>query len=102
MHLTVPHALTPSPALRLKKEMLAKIKETKANLLASTKAQLSETTRRTITENEQLVLEVQFQSRETQKMLEKYKELQKKVTSLTQALELSKQAEAELAKRSVS
>ncbi len=49
----------------LKKEMLAKIKETKLSLLAMTEDQLHTTTQRTIMENEQMTTELQYQSRQT-------------------------------------
>ena len=54
---------------RLKKEMLIKIKETKQNLLSMTEDQLHTTTKRTIMENEQMTTELQYQCKETEKLL---------------------------------
>ena len=48
---------------RLKKEMLLKLRETKANLLKMTDNQLDTTTKRTIAENEQLSSELAWQVR---------------------------------------
>ena len=46
---------------RLKKEMLLKLRETKANLLKMTDNQLDTTTKRTIAENEQMSSELAWQ-----------------------------------------
>ena len=53
---------------RLKKEMLLKLRETKANLLKMTDNQLDTTTKRTIAENEQMSSELAWQSKETEKV----------------------------------
>ena len=57
---------------RLKKEMLIKIKETKQNLLSMTEDQLHTTTKRTILENEQMTTELQYQSKETERLLRRF------------------------------
>mmetsp|Transcript_14283 Transcript_14283/g.45788 ORF Transcript_14283/g.45788 Transcript_14283/m.45788 type:complete len:572 (+) Transcript_14283:238-1953(+) len=54
---------------RLKREMLVKIKETKKNLLSMTQHQLDCTTKRTFMENEHMATELQYQSKETEKLL---------------------------------
>ena len=54
---------------RLKKEMLYKLRETKANLLKMTDNQLDTTTKRTIAENEQMSSELAWQSKETEKLI---------------------------------
>jgi len=56
---------------RLKKEMLFKLRETKANLLKMTDNQLDTTTKRTIAENEQMSSELAWQSKETEKLIRK-------------------------------
>ena len=56
---------------RLKKEMLLKLRETKANLLKMTDNQLDTTTKRTIAENEQMSSELAWQSKETEKLIRK-------------------------------
>lgn len=50
----------------LRKEMLYKIKETKANLLALNDEQLQTTTRLTILQNHQLTTELEYQSKQTE------------------------------------
>jgi hypothetical protein len=84
---------------RLKNEMLRKIQETKQNLLSMTEDQLHTTTKRTIMENEQMITELQYQSKETEKMLHKNEKLETEKQSLRRELELSKETEQELAKR---
>jgi hypothetical protein len=84
---------------RLKNEMLRKIQETKQNLLSMTEDQLHTTTKRTIMENEQMITELQYQSKETEKMLHKNEKLETEKHSLRRELELSKETEQELAKR---
>lgn len=54
---------------KLRKEMLYKIKETKANLLALNDEQLQTTTRLTILQNHQLTTELEYQSKQTEKLL---------------------------------
>ena len=53
----------------LRKEMLLKIKETKANLLALNDEQLQTTTRLTILQNHQLTTELEYQSKQTEQLL---------------------------------
>lgn len=48
-----------------------KIKETKANMMKLTDNQLETTTKRTIMENEQMSSELAYQSRQTEKLLQK-------------------------------
>lgn len=48
---------------KLRKDMLYKIKETKANLLALNDEQLQTTTRLTILQNHQLTTELEYQSK---------------------------------------
>mmetsp|Transcript_26507 Transcript_26507/g.50366 ORF Transcript_26507/g.50366 Transcript_26507/m.50366 type:complete len:539 (+) Transcript_26507:469-2085(+) len=84
---------------RLKKEMALKIKETKANMMKLTDNQLETTTKRTIMENEQMSSELAYQSRQTEKLLQKNLKLLEDNAALKRGLELSKQTEGELAKR---
>ena len=60
---------------RLKKEMLLKLRETKANLLKMTDNQLDTTTKRTIAENEQMSSELAWQSKETEKLIRRNEKL---------------------------
>jgi hypothetical protein len=83
----------------VKQEMLIKIKETKQNLLSMTEDQLHTTTKRTIMENEQMISELQYQSKETEKLLLQNKTLNRKLQETRRDLELSKETEQELAKR---
>ncbi|OQR94075.1 hypothetical protein THRCLA_08255 [Thraustotheca clavata] len=84
---------------RIKKEMLVKIKENKQNLLAMTEDQLHTTTKRTMMENDQMISELQYQSKETEKLLAKYKAIEAEVTQLRLQLKLNKETEVEMAKR---
>lgn len=83
----------------VKQEMLTKIKETKQNLLSMTEDQLHTTTKRTIMENEQMITELQYQSKETEKLLAQNKKLNRNLQETRRELGLSKETEQELAKR---
>ena len=85
---------------KLKKDMLHKIQETKTSLLALRKEQLKTTTRLTVLQNHQLTTELEYQSKQTEKLLFKNAKLQEQVTTLKRDVEIHKQVEAELAKRS--
>ena len=84
---------------RLKKEMLNKIRETKLRLLSMTEDQLHTTTKRTIMENEQMTIELQYQSKETQKLIQKTDAKSKNLKSLKRQIDLHKNTETMLAKR---
>jgi len=84
---------------RLKKEMLNKIRETKLRLLSMTEDQLHTTTKRTIMENEQMTIELQYQSKETQKLIKHTNAKTKNVNNLKRQITLHKNTEAMLAKR---
>lgn len=84
---------------RLKKEMLLKLRETKANLLKMTDNQLDTTTKRTIAENEQMASELAWQSKEAEKLIKKNDKLVADNGSLRRELELARQTEAEMAKK---
>ncbi|ETV70667.1 hypothetical protein, variant 1 [Aphanomyces astaci] len=84
---------------RIKKDMLMKIKENKQNLLARTEDQLDTTTKRTMMENDQMISELQYQSKETEKLLVKYKALETEVVHLRLQLKVNKDTEVEMAKR---
>ena len=85
---------------KLKNDMLHKIQETKTSLLALRKEQLKTTTRLTVLQNHQLTTELEYQSKQTEKLLFKNAKLQEQVTTLKRDVEIHKQVEAELAKRS--
>lgn len=84
---------------RLKKEMLRKIKETKLTLLAMTEDQLHTTTKRTIMENEQMTIELQYQSKEAERLVSKNNALQQANAAIRRDLELQKDTEKLLATR---
>eukprot|EP00949_MAST-11_sp_MAST-11-sp1_P003133 g3133.t1 len=84
---------------RLKKEMLVKIKETKQNLLSMTEDQLHTTTKRTIMENEQMTTELQYQSRETERLLKRSEAVEKANKDLKRQLQIHEEAEREYAKK---
>jgi len=84
---------------RLKKEMLFKLRETKANLLKMTDNQLDTTTKRTIAENEQMSSELAWQSKETEKLIRKNDRLMSENASLKRELSLHKQTQEEFARK---
>ena len=88
-----------SEKARVKREMLEKIRDTKRNVLAETEDQLHDKTKRTMMENEQKTLELQYQSREAEKLLKKNKKLAAQRNALEIELQLSQEQERELAKR---
>ena len=85
---------------RLKKEMLIKIKETKQNLLSMTEDQLHTTTKRTILENEQMTTELQYQSKETERLLRRYNRVAEENKRLKTDIDILKENEVEYAKKS--
>mmetsp|Transcript_41534 Transcript_41534/g.81474 ORF Transcript_41534/g.81474 Transcript_41534/m.81474 type:complete len:332 (-) Transcript_41534:737-1732(-) len=84
---------------RLKNEMLRKIKETKYSLLAMTEDQLHSTTKRTILENEQMTIELQYQSKETERILKANQMLIKENRAIKRALGSHEHKQATLATR---
>lgn len=85
---------------KLKKEMLNRIQETKTSLLALKKEQLQTTTRLTVLQNHQLTTELEYQSKQTEKLLFKNSKLQEQLNALKRDVDIHKQVENELAKRS--
>ena len=59
--------------------MQHKIRETKANLLALNDEQLQTTTRLTILQNHQLTTELDFQSKQTEKLLNKNNKMKEQI-----------------------
>lgn len=84
---------------RLKKEMLVKLRETKATLHKMTANQLDTTTKRTIAENEQISSELAWQSKEAEKLAKRNEKLAEEVKGLRRELELHKQMEGEFARK---
>lgn len=84
---------------QLKKDMKKEIKETRENLKARTKDQLDSTTKRTIMENEQMATELHFQSKETEKLLDRNQQLMEENSQLRRNLQIHKDLENELARR---
>jgi hypothetical protein len=84
---------------RLKKEMLLKLRETKATLHKMTASQLDTTTKRTIAENEQIASELSWQSKETEKLIRRNDKLASEARALRRELELNQQIEGEFAKK---
>lgn len=83
----------------LKENMKEKIDETKANLKALNDEQLQTTTRLTILQNHQLTTELEYQSKQTEKLLNKNNKMQDQISSLKRDIELHKEIESELAKK---
>lgn len=85
---------------KLKKEMLEKIQVTKTELFALKKEQLEPKTRLTVLQNYQLTTELEYQSKQTEKLFFKNQKLLEQVKALRRDVEIHKQVETELAKRS--
>ena len=85
---------------RLRKEMLFQIKKTKANLLALNDEQLQTTTRLTILQNQQLTTELEHQSKQTELLIYKNNKMKTQIETLKRDIEIHKEVEKELAKRS--
>ena len=85
---------------KLRKEMLFKIKETKANLLALNDEQLQTTTTLTILQNKQLTTELEYQSKQTENLLYKNNKNKVQIETLKRDIQIHKDVEKELAKRS--
>ncbi|OQR82821.1 hypothetical protein ACHHYP_15466 [Achlya hypogyna] len=79
---------------RIKKEMLIKIKENK-----QARCPWEAGADRTMMENDQMISELQYQSKETEKLLAKYKAIEAEVAQLRLQLKLNKETEIEMAKR---
>ena len=84
---------------RMKKEMLAKIKETKTALLSMTEGQLEMTTRRTMLENQQLTIELQYQSRQSELLIKEIEQLKKDMANKRSELKMARDNQSALAKR---
>lgn len=67
---------------KLRKEMLYKIKETKANLLALNDEQLQTTTTLTILQNKQLTTELEYQSQQTENLLFRNNKMKTQIDTL--------------------
>ena len=85
---------------KLRKDMLFQIKETKAQLLSLNDAELQNTTKLTIQQNHQLTSELEFQSKQTETLLYKNNKMSDQIVALKKDIEIHKQVENELAKRS--
>lgn len=84
---------------QLKKDMQRTVKETREMLKARTKDQLDSTTKRTIMENEQMATELHFQSKETERLLDRNQSLLEENAQLRRNLLIHKDLENELARR---
>lgn len=84
---------------QLKKNMERSIKETRDMLKAKTKDQLDSTTKHTIMENEQFATELHFQSKETERLLDRNQMLLEENAQLRRNLLIHKDLENELARR---
>ena len=80
--------------------MLEKIQTTKTELFALKKEQLEPSTRLTVLQNYQLTTELEYQSKQTEKLFFKNQKLIEHVKALRRDVEIHKQVETELAKRS--
>lgn len=84
----------------LRREMLFKIKETKASMMAMADEQAATTTRLNLLQNQQLTSELEYQSKQTEQLLATNQKLQKRIEALTRDVHIHQSVEKELAKRS--
>ncbi|CAE6970790.1 cry [Symbiodinium sp. CCMP2592] len=83
----------------LRQDMVQKVQDANEMLKAKTKEQLDSTTKRTIMENEQMFTELHFQSKETEKLMERNQSLLEENAQLRRNLLIHKDLENELARR---
>jgi len=83
----------------LKNEMMERITETKRTILAKTEDQLHKTTKRTITENQNMTSELEYMSYQTTRIMKRNQQLEKSSKDLKRKLEISEEAQSMLAKR---
>lgn len=83
----------------LKQDMQNKIHETEANLRALNEEQVNTTTWLTTLQNHQLTTELDYQSKQTEKLLTKNNKMQDQINTLKRDIELHKTIEGELAKK---
>ena len=84
---------------KIRDEMGCKIREMRTNLLSLKKEELETTTRLTMLQNHQLTTELEYQSKQTEKIVFRNTELEGRVTQLQQDIAIHQQVEDELAKR---
>mmetsp|Transcript_64254 Transcript_64254/g.186280 ORF Transcript_64254/g.186280 Transcript_64254/m.186280 type:complete len:526 (+) Transcript_64254:118-1695(+) len=84
---------------QLKKDMHRKVREMREMLRAKTKDQLDQTTKRAIMENEQMVTELHFQNKESERLLNSNNKLLEENAQLRRNLAIHKDLENELARR---
>eukprot|EP00002_Diphylleia_rotans_P027100 TRINITY_DN5420_c0_g1_i7.p1 TRINITY_DN5420_c0_g1~~TRINITY_DN5420_c0_g1_i7.p1 ORF type:complete len:504 (-),score=125.24 TRINITY_DN5420_c0_g1_i7:652-2163(-) len=87
---------------RLKKDMLAKVKEAKTSLLKMTDEQLTNTTKRTMFENEQMSAELAYQSKASQQILATNQKLTEENNELKRKVAFLEDTEERYAERSSS
>ncbi|CAE7486537.1 CFAP157 [Symbiodinium pilosum] len=83
----------------LRKDMVKRVEDANEMLKAKTKDQLDSTTKRTIMENEQMFTELHFQSKETEKLMDRNQSLLEENAQLRRNLLIHKDLENELARR---
>ena len=84
---------------KMKNNMLVKIRDTKLTLLAQTEDQLSMITKRTMLENQQIITELMYQSKETEKMSSKYNDMARREERYCQEAELWQQEKTSMSEK---
>jgi len=84
----------------LKKSMNSLFKDTKEGMLAMTENQLHSTTKRTIMENQSMGNELNFQTKETQRVIKRNEKLQRQNQELKRRISLLESEQEMLVKRS--
>lgn len=83
----------------LKKDWRLKVDATQEILLKKTREQVDQTTKRTIMENEQMVTELHFHNKETERLISSNNKLLEENAQLKRNLQIHKDLENELARR---
>ncbi|KAG7378704.1 hypothetical protein PHYBOEH_000247 [Phytophthora boehmeriae] len=84
---------------RMKQELLGRMQDAKAELMMRTHDQVASTTHRTLLENEHFTKELAFQSRETEKLLERLDDAQQQVAALRTQNKVFEENERLMAKK---
>eukprot|EP00002_Diphylleia_rotans_P022491 TRINITY_DN4405_c0_g2_i1.p1 TRINITY_DN4405_c0_g2~~TRINITY_DN4405_c0_g2_i1.p1 ORF type:complete len:448 (-),score=113.59 TRINITY_DN4405_c0_g2_i1:1302-2645(-) len=87
---------------RLRKEMLGKVKEARNTMLKMTDSQLASTTKQTMIENEQMSIELAYQSKISKEILQNYQKVKEECSQMKMHIKLLEDEVSKYAQRSSS